>query len=116
MGSVSYDQIQNGERGTVGNWQPWLLNAGVWQLLENDEGQKVRMPIFPTNEEGDQTSNTPVSEPWPLSKEGQAIPLAEIKDKVEWFNPQMFGRSSFANFQFDFTLVLSDEFLEQKGF
>lgn len=111
----TYDERGNEMQNQKGGWQPWLLNAGLWELVRNDQGQDERVPIYPRNEKGDRTSNTPVNEPWPLTIAGQAIALQNFDDEVEWLNPQMFSRTNFAAFNFDFTLVLSDKYLRNKG-
>jgi hypothetical protein len=97
-----------------GGWQPFILNAGLWQLVDNDFGGKERAPIYPVNEKGDKTSNKPVTEPWPLDAQGIALPLADFREKRVFLNPQMLRRSNFnADFNFDFAKVLTDD-LEKK--
>jgi hypothetical protein len=115
QGPVNYDDENNNVNKVNGGWQPFILNAGLWEWKENDQGEQERGPIYPVDRDGNRTSNKPVTEPWPLDKEGFAIPRQDFAQKVHFLKPKMKRRENFAKFNFDFTKILTDDKIKQLG-
>jgi len=110
----SLESVTVDEDRTAG-WQPQILNAGLWELVEKG-GEKKREPIKTVTKKGDKINNRPVTSPWPLDLEGVHIPLDDIdKDRV-FLQFQTYFRSNFSlAFDFDFTKILTGDVQNQLG-
>jgi len=110
---VSPKSYGDGQREA--GWQPFFLNAGVWQWIEKD-GEDQYSPIYPKDKNGQKNSTKPVSEPWPLDINGVAIPRQDIEEKKVFLNFQVFPRTNFAqSFKFDFASVVNDKLKVEFG-
>lgn len=89
-----------------GGWQPYILNAGLMEWVEGDNGKELR-PIYPIEDTGKRPSNNPVSSPWPLNSNGEAIARKQIAERKIYLNPKMFREQDFSIFNFDFAPLLS---------
>ena len=105
----------NNQADRQGGWQPFILNAGLMEWKQNEEGQKELVPIYPKESDDSKPSNTPVSEPWPLDDAGVALSRKEIKERANYINPQMFTYADFSRFRFNFTDLLSRDKQKQLG-
>ena len=103
----TYDSEQNGEDNDnrSGGWTDYILNAGYREKRENG----AIGPIIPRQEDGQERLGTPVTSPWPLDKEGKAIPRADFKQKAEWLEFQEYPETWFRVFAFNWESLLTRE-------
>jgi len=108
------DEYGDEGRNRKAGWQPWILDAGLWQW-KDEGGTEKRVPIYPINEETGKPSNKPVTEPWPLDGDGHALPRDEIRKRrvfKEWI---IYPSINFNAFQFDWAAILTEKKAEQLG-
>jgi hypothetical protein len=111
---VEPDQYDNRNPwGRLGGWQPWILDAGLWEWADQN-GEKVKRPISPVDKEGGKPANRPVTEPWPLFN-GQAIPRDEIEKRRQFIKWTIYPEVDFGFLKFDWTKILTDEKQNELG-
>jgi hypothetical protein len=101
------DDIFDG-RGRAAGWQPFILDAGLWEwAVEN--GELKRRPIYPIDKDGGKPASRPVTEPWPLDGNAKAIPRDKIKQDRVYNKWNVYPKMLFKAFKFDFTVLLTEE-------
>ena len=95
-------------------WQPWILDAGLWEWVQ-EGGEEKRRPIRPVNKQGDKASTKPVTEPWPLDGVGQALARDDIKQNRVFKQWSIYPKINFDGFRFDWTKILTDEKRNELG-
>lgn len=95
-------------------WQPQIIDAGFWELVEID-GEKVKQPIYETGTKGGKSSTKPVTQPWPLNGQGEAIDRDRIDDDRIFLDFTGFPETDFSVFVFDFKKILDDKFAKALG-